>query len=123
LAQWWGPQGFTNPVCELDAQPGGAIRIDMRGPDSVVYPMKGTFHKIAEPELLVFTSSAFHEENEDPQLNVLNTITCIGLGNKTRLTLRADVVRSTPSVESALAGMEEGWSQSLDRLANVLGER
>jgi len=33
VAQWWGPRGFTNPVCELDVRPGGAIRIHMRGPD------------------------------------------------------------------------------------------
>ncbi|MGZ3593758.1 MAG: SRPBCC domain-containing protein, partial [Syntrophales bacterium] len=58
VAQWWGPNGFANPVCELDARPGGAIHIDMRGPDGVVYPMKGIFHEIAEPERLVFTSSA-----------------------------------------------------------------
>ncbi|MGH2375506.1 MAG: SRPBCC family protein, partial [bacterium] len=32
MAQWWGPRGFTNPVCELDVRPGGAIRIHMRGP-------------------------------------------------------------------------------------------
>ena len=42
-AKWWGPRGFTNPVCELDPRPGGAIRIDMRGPDGTVYPMGGTF--------------------------------------------------------------------------------
>src|SRR5450631_3357723 len=24
LAEWWGPHGFTNPVCEIDARPGGA---------------------------------------------------------------------------------------------------
>ena len=22
LEQWWGPEGFTNPVCEADARPG-----------------------------------------------------------------------------------------------------
>jgi uncharacterized protein YndB with AHSA1/START domain len=32
LARWWGPRGFSNPVCELDVRPGGLIRIDMRGP-------------------------------------------------------------------------------------------
>ena len=39
LAQWWGPRGFTNPVCELDVRAGGAIRVDMRGPDGAVYPI------------------------------------------------------------------------------------
>ncbi len=33
VARWWGPKGVTNPVCELDVRPGGAIRIDMRGAD------------------------------------------------------------------------------------------
>jgi uncharacterized protein YndB with AHSA1/START domain len=37
VAQWWGPNGFTNPVCELDVRPGGAIRIDMHGPDGTIY--------------------------------------------------------------------------------------
>ena len=33
VAQWWGPKGFTNPVCEMDVRPGGALRIVMRAPD------------------------------------------------------------------------------------------
>ncbi len=45
-AQWWGPKGFTNPVCELDVRVGGAIRIHMRAPDGVVYPMTGVFEEI-----------------------------------------------------------------------------
>src|SRR2546425_11372414 len=32
LAKWWGPNGFTTLLCELDVRPGGAIRVDMRGP-------------------------------------------------------------------------------------------
>jgi uncharacterized protein YndB with AHSA1/START domain len=32
VARWWRPHGFTNPVCELDVRPGGALRIHMRRP-------------------------------------------------------------------------------------------
>src|ERR1700730_7092158 len=56
LAQWWGPKGFTNPVCELDVRPGGAIRVHMRGPDGTVYPMTGVYQEVVEPERIVFTS-------------------------------------------------------------------
>ena len=38
LAQWWGPHGYTNPLCELDARPGGAFRIHMCGPDGTIHP-------------------------------------------------------------------------------------
>ena len=31
LAQWFGPNGFTNPVCEVDLRPGGVWRHVMRG--------------------------------------------------------------------------------------------
>ena len=35
LQRWWGPGGFTNPVCEIDPRPGGAIRIHMRSPKAI----------------------------------------------------------------------------------------
>ena len=41
LAAWWGPTRYTNPVCEINPVPGGQIKIDMRGPDGMVYPMAG----------------------------------------------------------------------------------
>ena len=41
VALWWGPHGFSNPFCELDLRPGGAILIHMRGPDGIVYSMTG----------------------------------------------------------------------------------
>jgi uncharacterized protein YndB with AHSA1/START domain len=121
VAQWWGPQGFTNPVCELDVRPGGAIRIDMRGPDGVVYPMKGVFRDIVEPERIVMTTTAF-EDDGNPQLEALITVTFVEHEGKTTLTLHAVVVRATPAVDGALAGMEEGWNQSLDRLADLLAK-
>ena len=32
MAEWFGPRGFTIPVCELDVRVGGSLRIVMRGP-------------------------------------------------------------------------------------------
>lgn len=75
LAEWWGPRKFTNPVCEIDARPGGLIRIDMRGPDGMIYPMKGVFHEVVEPERLVFTSTALRDEQGHPLFEILNTVT------------------------------------------------
>ena len=121
VAQWWGPYGFTNPVCELDVRPGGAIRIDMRGPDGTRYPMTGVYREIVEPERLVFTSAAL-DEGGNLLFEVLNTVTFAVQGGKTALTTRARVVQSTPEAPPYLDGMEAGWTQSLERLADHLAQ-
>jgi len=115
VAQWWGPHGFTNPVCELDVRPGGGIRIQMRGPDGTVYPMTGVFDEIVEPERLVFTSAALDEEG-NPLFEVLNTVTFAAQDGKTTLTLQPRVVKRTAEAAPYLQGMEAGWTQSLERL-------
>jgi uncharacterized protein YndB with AHSA1/START domain len=119
LAQWWGPAGFTNPVCEADVRPGGAIRIDMRGPDGTVYPMTGVYREVVAPERLVFTASALDEKGR-PLFEVLNTVTFAKQGGKTLLTVRAQVVNKTAGADAYLEGMEAGWSQSLVRLEALL---
>ena len=51
VAQWWGPQGFSNPVCEMDVRSGGALRIVMRAPDGVDYPMRGSSARSRRPNV------------------------------------------------------------------------
>lgn len=122
IAHWWGPDGFTTPVCELDARPGGAIHIDLQGPDGTIYPGGGAFHEIVEPERIVLTTTAFSDDDGNPLLEVLNTVTFDEYNGKTKLTLRAVVIRSTPEVLAAIDGMEVGWTQSLGRLAIYLAK-
>jgi len=64
LAQWWGPKGFTNPICEVDARPGGNLRIVMRAPDGAEHPMTGVFREVTAPERLVFTSAAVDRDGK-----------------------------------------------------------
>ncbi len=122
MAQWWGPHGFTNPVCELDVRPGGAIRIDMRDPDGTVYPMTGTFREIVRPERLVFTAEAL-DQNGAAVLEVMNTVTFEEKNGKTTLTLQAHVAKVAGEGVSYLEGMEAGWTQSLERLASQLTQQ
>jgi uncharacterized protein YndB with AHSA1/START domain len=120
MARWWGPHGFTNPVCELDVRPGGAIRIDMRGPDGVVYPMTGVFHEIVEPERLVFTAVA-EDDDGNPQLEALTTVTFAEQGGKTTVAVHASAVGLVAAAAQMLEGMQAGWTQSLERLAALVG--
>jgi len=119
LAQWWGPKGFTNPVCEVDARVGGAWRIVMRSPDGVEYPGGGVYREIVEPERLVFTNIATDTEG-NPLLDGLTTVTFAEHGSKTKLTLQTRAVALVAAAAAALEGMEAGWTQSLERLAEHL---
>ena len=115
LAQWWGPQGFTNPVCEFDARVGGELRIHMRGPDGCVYPMKGVIREFVPPERLVFTSIAVDAVGNH-LLEGLTTVLFDEENGKTKLTLHTGMVAVTEMAKVNLRGMEMGWTQSIDKL-------
>ena len=121
LAQWWGPGGFTNPVCEADARPGGALKIVMRAPDGAEYPMSGTFRDVAPPLRLAFTNTA-HEEGESPKLLGFTTVDFRPDGTGTRIRVESEAVGMVPEAVQMLEGMEAGWSQSLDRLGALLAK-
>jgi uncharacterized protein YndB with AHSA1/START domain len=115
MAEWWGPDGFTNPVCEMDVRPGGALRIVMRAPDGVDYPMTGVFHEVSEPERLVFTAAAEDHEGH-ALLEWVSTISVAEHGGKTKLTVQENAVALTAVGARMLEGMEPGLTQTLDRL-------
>jgi uncharacterized protein YndB with AHSA1/START domain len=121
LAEWWGPKGFTNPVCEVDPRVGGAIRIHMRAPNGVVYPMTGRFVEIDRPHRLVFMTAALDGEGK-PMFEVRNTVTFTAVAAGTEISLVAEVTSATADAPRYLAGMTQGWSQSLDRLAVLVAE-
>lgn len=116
VAKWWGPEGFTNPVCTWEARPGGNIHVEMQTPNGDAHPMGGRFREIVPPKKLVFTTTAFFDKEGNPMIENLNTITFEKSGGGTKVTIHVVVVRATPEVAGPLAGMKEGWSQSLDKL-------
>ena len=115
LMHWWGPKGFTNPVCEVDLKPGGALRIVMRAPDGAEYPMKGIFREIVPPSRLVFTNIAVDKDGNHI-IEGLTTLTFAEEGGKTKLTLQTRGVAVVDYAAAYLNGMEAGWTQSLEKL-------
>ena len=119
MQQWWGPKSFTNPVCELDVKLGGAWRIVMRAPDGTDYPCGGVYREIVERERLVFTNIATDPAGK-PILDGLTTVTFADEGGKTKLTLQTRATALVDYAAAYLEGMEAGWSQSLDSLADLV---
>ena len=124
VTQWWGPDGVTNPVCELDVRPGGAIDIVMlAGPElgdlqGSKWPMTGVFQEIIPSAKLVYVSSAIMDGK--PILDFLNTVTFEEQAGQTKMTLQIVVTKATPQAEGPLAGMSAGWNQSIGKLVKLL---
>jgi uncharacterized protein YndB with AHSA1/START domain len=118
LAQWWAPKGFTNPVCEIDARPGGAILIHMQGPGGFSHPMTGTVHEVVPHERFVFTAVA-RDSASNALLESHTTVVFRDEGSGTRVTVDARAKGLVGMARLMLAGMQEGWAQSLDKLAEL----
>jgi uncharacterized protein YndB with AHSA1/START domain len=121
LAQWWGPRGFTNPVCEWPAKPGGTIHVVMRAPSGEEYPMGGTFREVSPPERLVFTSGPLNEEKE-MIFELLHTITFAEARGKTTVNVHARVLWASADAAQYLGGYEAGMTQSLERLTELVSK-
>ncbi len=119
LAEWWGPRGFTNPVCEWDVRPGGKIYDVMRAPNGMEFPMGGEFHEIVPPERLVFACGAL-DENGKMLFELVHTATFTEREGKTELVLRSVVAKTTADASKYLGGFEPGMTQSLERLTELL---
>ena len=119
VAEWFGPNGFTLTVHEMDVRPGGVFRYLMHGPDGVEYPNFSVFHEVVEPERLVYTHSS--GEPGDPGFEV--TVSFAETApNRTMLTLRQ--LHATAEARAYVAreyhAVEMG-RQTLDRFAQFVG--
>ncbi len=85
--------------------------------------MKGVFDEVIEPERIVFTVGAVEDENGDPGLVGRTTVTLTEHNGRTILTLEVVILKATVEAAWAFEGMEVGWTQSLERLAEHLAGR
>ncbi len=112
VAQWWGPNGFTSTIQEMDVRPGGVWRFTMRGPDGKDWPNVVTYEQVVPPERLVY----LHGDDNEPDM-FHNTITFDDQDGKTALTMRA-VFKTAAAREFVVRerGAIEGGQQTVARL-------
>ncbi|HZF16647.1 MAG TPA: SRPBCC domain-containing protein [Steroidobacteraceae bacterium] len=133
LAEWWGPRIMKTPVCQIDLRVGGAYRIVMRAPDGTDYPMTGVYREIDRPRRLAMTMDcsehprAWHDlvkpgrapGDDNPAGVMQGVFTFEDRGGKTLLTIRMRMASAEIRDAMAKMGMNEGWSESLERLAEL----
>ena len=125
VMQWWGPKGFTAPVCKIDFRVGGKFLCCMRSPDGQEFWNAGEYHEIVPHEKIV-SSMYFADSNgnkvEPEQYGIEHeaiegahdVILFEDIGNgQTKLTF----IGNEPMESAKNSGQLEGWNQILEKLA------
>lgn len=122
LKQWWGPEGWTLPVCELDFRVGGVWFYCMEGPEDLTSCGLSTYLEIDAPGRLVHT-----DEFVDASGKVLDTfpaahITLEFIEDKGQTTVHSTTRYDTTQQRDTIVemGVEAGMDQTLDRLEAYL---
>ena len=115
LAKWWGPRGFTAPSVEFDPRVGTSYRIAMQPPDGDLFHLSGEFLEVDPPARLAYTFRWDPPDSHDRQTVVTLSLTDRGERSEVLLT------QSEFATEERLELHEAGWTDSFERLGQVLG--
>ncbi len=120
VREWFGPQGFTLTVQEMDVRASGRWRFVMHGPDGIDFQNHVSYVEVVPPERLVYdqTSGAA----ADPGFHV--TIEFTAEGERTRMAARLlfPTAAARDHVVEAYGAIERGH-ETYDRLAAYLQKR
>lgn len=111
LAQWWGPDGFTNTFEQFEFEPGGRWVFVMHGPDGANYRNENFFRKI-EPENKIVIEHVLNP-------HFLLTVTLTARGDQTQL-VWAQEFESPEVAAQVRARCGTANEQVLNRLESVL---
>jgi len=121
--QWYGPQGFTVPVAEMDLRVGGRRLVCMASPDgSMKMWTVGEYVEITPTTRLVYTESPADEQGnvvspaamgmpEGYPATTTVTVALEDLGGQTKMVM-------THAGIPADSGGGRGWKQAFDKLAD-----
>jgi uncharacterized protein YndB with AHSA1/START domain len=121
LREWFGPRGFTVPVCEFDARVGGKIRLDMQGPDGTLYPSVGEVVEFDPPFRFNMKLQPLDAQAK-PIFENSTSLAFAEVDGGTMVSLDVYVVQRTAAATRPLQGMTEGWKQTLDKLETWLAK-
>ncbi|MEJ1238327.1 SRPBCC family protein [Chryseolinea sp. T2] len=112
IANWWGPNGFTSTIHQMDVKEGGEWRLTLHGPDGTNYPNRSVFKEIVLHKKIVF-------EHFNPYF--ITTVLFESKGNETLVdwSMQFETAEMREIVVKA-HGAEEGQKQNADRLGSYL---
>jgi uncharacterized protein YndB with AHSA1/START domain/DNA-binding transcriptional ArsR family regulator len=120
LASWWAPPSMTVTDCALEPRAGGRAVLEYRDADGR-YRSEGRVHAAKEPERLVFDLSVL-EAAGAVSFTGHYDLTLAAVPDGTRLRLGLRITATTVEAVPYIAGIDTGWGQVLDNLADAVGK-
>jgi uncharacterized protein YndB with AHSA1/START domain/DNA-binding transcriptional ArsR family regulator len=115
VRRWWSPEHFDVSDCEVDAVPGGRLRIVMVEGDGSRHEALGHFIALRRPRSLTFELAPVDARGA-PLFSAVNDLRLTRSGQQTRLELTVRVSAVRREAAPAVAGIQLGWEQTLDKL-------
>jgi uncharacterized protein YndB with AHSA1/START domain len=119
MAQWFGPEHFTNDKVKVDLRVGGGFELAMISPTKSEHPMRAEYREIVPNQKLAFTNNAYDSDGKQ-LLEGYTTVTFEDVAGKTKVTLETTAKGVAEVTKFMLGGMKDGWAQSWDKLAAYL---
>lgn len=127
MKQWWGPEGFTCPSCNIDFQVGGTFLGCMRAASGEEFWSTGTYKEITPFQKIVCSDSfsdpdgnvvpaSHYGMTEDFPLELTVTLTFEEHDGHTHMTLTHEGVPEGEIQHQT----QEGWNTSLNKLATLV---
>lgn len=110
LAQWWGPNGFTNTFHVFDLRPGGVWEFTMHGPDGTNFPNRNVFHEIGSERIVL-------RHDGRPYFTLTATFKEVDGGTEITFQQKFETAEDYHKLKPMC---EEANEQNLDRLGAVL---
>lgn len=122
LAHWWGPTGWTVPVCTVDFRPGGVWHYCMKSPTGEEAWGKGVYQEIVAPDYFIYKDAFSDAEgNINPELPVMTIKVVFSEENGRTKVTSTTIFASEADLQATIQmGMEEGFNQTLARLDDYL---
>lgn len=122
VRRWWSPAHFEVVDCVVDPVVGGTLRVVIAEADGSRYASSGRYLAVNPPRRLVFELAPLNDVG-DPLFTVVQQLSLTRRGGETRLRIRITATDPVPGAEPALAGIQLGWEQLLDKLAAHLARQ
>ena len=119
VRQWWSPEHFNVADCDIDPVPGGRLEITTREADGSRYPSRGRFLTVTPPRQLRFELSYLAADGT-AVVTAIHDLRLTQHGQRTQVNLAIRVTAASPAAAAAVAGIQPGWEQQLNKLARAL---